>query len=58
MPKIVIVLDENQIARLEQVMIDHDQEGAWQLLREIRVKIKSIRDTRCGIEKLRDISTK
>lgn len=58
MPKTVIVLDENQVAKLEQVMIDHDQEGAWELLREIRAKIKSINDTRCGIEKLRDISTK
>ena len=53
MAKAVISLDENQVTRLEQVIIDHEEEGAWELLSEIRAQIKSAQDTRCGIEKLR-----
>ena len=53
MAKTVITLDEQQVTRLEQVIIDKDVEGAWELLTEIRAKIASTRDTRCGIEKLR-----
>ena len=53
MAKAVISLDENQATRLEQVIIDHDEEGAWKLLSEIRAKVRSTLDTRCGIEKLR-----
>jgi hypothetical protein len=53
MAKTVITLDEQQVTRLEQVLIDRDIEGAWELLTEIRVKVASMRDTRCGIEKLR-----
>lgn len=53
MAKAVISLDEQQITRLEQVIIDHDEEGAWELLGEIRAKVKTTQDTRCGIEKLR-----
>ena len=53
MAKAVISLDENQATRLEQVIIDHDEEGAWELLSEIRDKVRSTQDTRCGIEKLR-----
>jgi hypothetical protein len=54
MPKAVILLDEQQVTRLEQVVIDHDDEGAWKLLNEIRAKVRATQDTRCGIEKLRN----
>jgi hypothetical protein len=54
MAKIVISLDENQVARLEQVIMDQDEKGAWQLLREIRARVRSAGDTRCGIDKLRN----
>jgi len=54
MPKSVISLDEEQVTKLEQVMIDHDEEGAWALLTEIRAKVKATQDTRCGIDKLRN----
>lgn len=53
MPKAVINLDEQQVARLEQIVIDRDIEGAWELLGEIRTKVRSTLDTRCGVEKLR-----
>jgi hypothetical protein len=53
MAKAVITLDEQQVTRLEQVIIDRDEEGAWKLLAEIRAKVQSTQDTRCGIEKLR-----
>jgi hypothetical protein len=53
MPQAVITLDEQQVTRLEQVIIDRDEEGAWELLAEIRAKVKATQDTRCGIEKLR-----
>jgi hypothetical protein len=56
MPKAVITLDEQQVTKLEQVIIDHDEEGAWELLAEIRAKVKATQDTRCGIEKLRKIA--
>lgn len=54
MAKVVITLDEQQVTRLEQVIIDHDENGAWELLHEIRARVKSTQDTRCGIEKLRN----
>ena len=53
MAKTIIALDEQQVARLEQIIIDRDIEGAWEILSEIRAKIRSANDTRCGIEKLR-----
>ena len=53
MAQAVITLDEQQVIRLEQVVIDHDDKGAWELLAEIRAKVKATQDTRCGIEKLR-----
>ena len=53
MSKAVITLDEQQVTRLEQVFIDHDEKGAWELLAEIRAKVKPTQDTRCGIETLR-----
>jgi len=52
--KAVISIDEDQINRLEQVIIDHDEEGAWELLRAIRQKVRTYFDPRCGIEKLRN----
>jgi hypothetical protein len=51
--KTIIALDEQQVTRLEQIVIDRDIEGAWELLSEIRTKVRSANDTRCGIEKLR-----
>ena len=53
MVKAVITLDEQQVARLEQIVIDRDVDGAWELLAEIRTKVRATQDTRCGIEKLR-----
>ena len=53
MAKAVITLDEQQVIKLEQVIIDHDENGAWEVLAEIRGKVKATQDTRCGIEKLR-----
>lgn len=54
MAKVVISLDEQQITRLEQTIIDHDDDAAWELLHEIRAKVKATQETRCGIEKLRN----
>jgi len=54
MAKALITLDEQQVTRLEQVVIDHDEKGAFELLTEIRAKVKATQDTRCGIDKLRD----
>jgi hypothetical protein len=53
MPKAVITLDEQQVTKLEQVLMDRDTKGAWELLAEIRAKVRITQDTRCGIEKLR-----
>jgi hypothetical protein len=53
MPKVVITLDEPQVTKLEQVVIDRDEKGAWELLDEIRARVRATQDTRCGIEKLR-----
>ena len=55
MPKAVIALDEQQITKLEQVLMDKDIKGAWELLAEIRAKVREVQDTRCGIEKLRKL---
>lgn len=57
MPKAVITLDEQQITRLEQIMIDRDDKGAWELLAEIRARVKATQNTRCGIDKLRKYPT-
>jgi hypothetical protein len=53
MPKAVITLDEQQVTKLEQVLMDRDIKGAWKLLAEIRAQVRVTQDTRCGIEKLR-----
>ncbi len=53
MPKAVITLDEQQVTRLEQAIIDHDAKMAWELINEIRAKVKATQSTRCGVEKLR-----
>lgn len=53
MPKAVITLDEQQVTRLEQAIIDRDEKAAWELLVEIRAKVKATQNTQCGVEKLR-----
>lgn len=53
MSKAIITLDEQQVSRLEQIIIDRDIDDAWELLGEIRAKVRATQDTRCGIEKLR-----
>lgn len=53
MPKTTITLDEQQVVRLEQIIIDRDEKGAFELLAEIRAKVKATQSTRCGIDKLR-----
>ena len=53
MAKAVISLDEQQVTKLEQVLIHRDEKGAWELLAEIRAQVKGTQDKRCGIEKLR-----
>ena len=54
MAKAVISLDEQQVIRLEQIIIDKDLQGAWELLAEIRTRVKATQNTSCGIEKLRN----
>ena len=49
----VISLNEQEVARLEQVIMDEDEKGARELLTAIRAKVRAARDTSCGIEKLR-----
>jgi hypothetical protein len=56
MPKAVITLDAQQVSRLEQVIIDHDEKSAWELLAEIRAKVKASQNTLCGVEKLRKLA--
>ena len=58
MPEAMITLDEEKVTSLEQVMIDRDVKGAWELLAEIRIKVKATQDTRCGIGKLKKHSDK
>ncbi len=53
MPEAVITLDEQQVTKLEQVLMDRDVQGAWELLTEIRALVRITQDTRCGIEKLK-----
>jgi hypothetical protein len=53
MPKAVISLNEQEVSRLEQIIIDKDEKGAWEILREIRAKVRATKDTRCGTDKLR-----
>jgi hypothetical protein len=53
MAKAIITLDEQQVTRLEQVLIDRDDKEAWKLLAEIRAKVKATQTTHCGIDKLR-----
>jgi hypothetical protein len=54
MAKAVISLDEQQIVRLEQIIIDHDDTAAWEFLHEIRSKVRATQEARCGIHKLRN----
>ena len=53
MAKAIISLDEQQVTRLEQILIDRDEKGAWEILSEIREKVRATQNTRCGIDKLR-----
>ena len=53
MAKAVISLDEQEVTRLEQIIIDRDEKGAWELLMKIREKVRATHNTRCGIDKLR-----
>jgi hypothetical protein len=57
MSNIVISLNDHEITRLEQVIIDHDDKGAWELLAEIRKKVKATKETKCGVEKLRNLNS-
>jgi hypothetical protein len=41
MEKIGIVLDKLQVARLEKIVLDHDEQDAFALLAEILKKLKS-----------------
>ena len=40
MAKILFSFDEQQIQRLEQIVLDHDEAGAIKFLEELRRKIK------------------
>jgi hypothetical protein len=40
MTDILISLDEQQLQRLEQIVLDHDEVGAIRFLEELRRKIK------------------
>jgi hypothetical protein len=51
--KAVIIINEQQAASLEQIIIDRDTDAAWEFLAEIRTKVRADQSTRCGIEKLR-----
>jgi hypothetical protein len=53
MSKAVITLEEQQVTKLDQVLMDRDIKGAWELLSEIRTQVRITQDTRCGIERLR-----
>ena len=53
MAQAIISLDQQQIIKLEQVLLDRDEKGTWELLSEIREQVRGIQDTRCGIEKLK-----
>jgi hypothetical protein len=55
MTNTIISLNDHDISRLEQVIIDHDDKGAWELLAEIRKKVKATKETKCGVEKLRNL---
>jgi hypothetical protein len=49
-------LSDHDVSRLEQVIIDHDDKGAWELLVEIKKKVKATKETKCGVEKLRNLN--
>ncbi len=53
MPKAVVTLDEQQVDRLEQAVIDHDEKMGWEILHEIRARVKAAQNNACGIQKLR-----
>jgi hypothetical protein len=49
MSSVIISLDDHQISLLEQVLLDRDEAGAWELLAEIRLKVRAVTETKCGI---------
>jgi hypothetical protein len=53
MAKAVITLDEQQVSRLEQILIDREIDEAWDLLIEIRKKVRASLDGSCGPDMLR-----
>ena len=53
MAKAVISLDEQEVTRLEHIIIDQDEKGAWEISSEIRAKVRATQTPRCGIDKLR-----
>ena len=57
MPKLTITLDEQQLSKLEQVVIDDDAEGALKLLKEIRRKLEADSRKQCDPVKLRASTT-
>jgi len=57
MTKATITLDEQQLTRLEQVVIDDDAEGALKLVKEIRRKIDTDSRKQCDPVKLRASTT-
>jgi len=57
MAKISIILDEQQLTRLEQVVIDDDAEGALKLVREIRRKLDLAVRKQCDPVNLRTSTT-
>ncbi|MEW6142222.1 MAG: hypothetical protein AB1597_03570 [Chloroflexota bacterium] len=57
MAKVTVTLNEQQLTRLEQVVIDDDAEGALKLLKEIRRKLEADSRKQCDPVKLRASTT-
>ena len=52
MAKAAIALDGKQVTRLWQIFIDPNTRGAFQLLAEIKARVKATQDNRRRITKL------
>ncbi|MCX8126812.1 MAG: hypothetical protein N3E40_06740 [Dehalococcoidia bacterium] len=57
MSRLTITLDEQQIARLEQVVIDDDAEGALKFVREMHLKLEDEKRRKCDPVRLRASTT-
>ncbi|GEM_PF-940062 len=57
MVKATVILDEQQLARLEQVVIDDDADGALVLVKEIRRRLEAESRKQCDPVKLRASTT-